>query len=157
MSVKWIRYYYRHFMLKFVWVNSSIVALWRYMTTQTFVNTDLYNGLSYRLLCAKPLPKPMLTYCQLDPNGHILWTFIWNSHAFVQGNTFENVVCKMPSCCNTGKTVFLYWNIVSEGMTFTCLAYSRIGAWRIINPADTRRNNNVIMTSKRRHDVVLTS
>ena len=33
-------------MLKFVWVNSSIVALWRYMTTQTFVNTDLYNGLS---------------------------------------------------------------------------------------------------------------
>ena len=42
---------------------------------------DLFN--------AKPLPEPLLTYCQLDSQEQISVIF------FIQENVFENVTCEM--------------------------------------------------------------
>ena len=47
------------------------------------------------LFSAKPLSKPMLPYCQLDPKRQFTVDFIWNSQVYIQGNVHEIVVCEM--------------------------------------------------------------
>ena len=47
-----------------------------------------------RLLGAKPLLKPMLAYCQLDPWEYISVKCERNSIIFIQVNAFEIVVCQ---------------------------------------------------------------
>ena len=47
-----------------------------------------------RLFGTKPLPEPMLAYCQLDSWEHILVKLNLNSIIFIQENTIENVVCQ---------------------------------------------------------------
>ena len=44
-----------------------------------------------RLFGAKPLPEPVLTYCQLYPKNK----FPWNSNICMKENAFEKVGCKM--------------------------------------------------------------
>ena len=43
-----------------------------------------------RLFAAKPLPEPMLAYCQLDSCEQISVKL----HNFIQENAFENIVCQ---------------------------------------------------------------
>ena len=45
-----------------------------------------------RIFGAKPLCKPMMIYCDLDPKEH-------NSNAFIQGNANENIVCETTAIC----------------------------------------------------------
>ena len=47
-----------------------------------------------RLFGAKPLPEPMLAYCQLDSWEQISMDLNRNSTIFIRGNSFENVVCQ---------------------------------------------------------------
>ena len=51
-----------------------------------------------RLLGAKPLPEPMLTYCQLDPQEQI---FYYNSNKntklFIHENASATIVCDMAA------------------------------------------------------------
>ena len=42
----------------------------------------------------KPLPEPMLTYCELDSWLQIQWKSNRNSIIFIQENAFEIVVCQ---------------------------------------------------------------
>ena len=46
---------------------------------------------------AKPLPLSVLTYHQLDTQEHFQWNFNQKSNIFIQGNTFENVVCQVAA------------------------------------------------------------
>ena len=47
-----------------------------------------------RLFGAKPLPKPMLTYCEF----HMFqWASNKNEIILIQENAFKNVVCKMAA------------------------------------------------------------
>ena len=50
-----------------------------------------------RLFGATPLSEPMLPYCQLDPKEHFSVKFYLKF--FIQGNVFDNVVCKMAVIC----------------------------------------------------------
>ena len=51
-----------------------------------------------RLFGAKPLPEPMLTYCQLDRQEQTSVIFQnQSSNIVIQENAFENVVCKMAT------------------------------------------------------------
>ena len=50
-----------------------------------------------RLIDAKPLSKPVLGYCQLDPSE---WTSVkmkWTDKLFIYENAFENVVCEITA------------------------------------------------------------
>ena len=42
--------------------------------------------------CVKPLSKPILVYCQLDPWNKLLWKLNRNSNIFVQENLFRNIL-----------------------------------------------------------------
>ena len=42
----------------------------------------------------KPLPEPMLAYCQLDSGNKCYGTLIQNSIIFIQEYVFENVICQ---------------------------------------------------------------
>ena len=48
-----------------------------------------------RLFGAKPLPKPMLTYYQLDSYEQTSVRFKSKHNIFIHENAFENVVCEM--------------------------------------------------------------
>ena len=53
--------------------------------------------MAWRLFGTKPLSKPMLRYCQLDPKEHILVKFHSKFNNFNLGNAPENVVCEMAA------------------------------------------------------------
>ena len=50
-----------------------------------------------RLFGAKPLPKPMLTFCQLDSKEQTS-----NTKLFIHENAFENVVCEIAAILSRG-------------------------------------------------------
>ena len=47
------------------------------------------------LFGTKPLPEPMMTNCQYDPEEKFQWYFNQNSVMFIQGNEFQNEFCKI--------------------------------------------------------------
>ena len=47
------------------------------------------------LFGAKPLPEPMLTYCQMDPPQQTSVNL--NTKLFINENEFENVVLEMAA------------------------------------------------------------
>ena len=53
-----------------------------------WTGSSLVHVMASRLFGAKPLPEPMLTYCQSQ------WNLNRNSIIFIQENTIENVVCQ---------------------------------------------------------------
>ena len=55
------------------------------------------------LFVTKPLPEPMLTYCQLDPLEQIKQlNSNQNTKPFIHKNVFEDVVCKMAAILSQG-------------------------------------------------------
>ena len=48
----------------------------------------------WRLFGAKPLPEPLLDYCQLDSWVQVSLKFERNFIIFIQENAFENVFCQ---------------------------------------------------------------
>ena len=50
--------------------------------------------MAYKLYRTKPLPKPVLTYCQLDSKNKLQWNFNQNTNIFIQENIFE-IICEM--------------------------------------------------------------
>ena len=51
-----------------------------------------------RLVGAKPLPDPMLTFCQLDPQEQTTVKFESKcKKKSIDENAFENVVCEMAA------------------------------------------------------------
>ena len=55
---------------------------------------SLVQVMACRLFDAKPLPEPMLVYCQLDPGNKFRWNLNRNFILFIQENAFQNVVCQ---------------------------------------------------------------
>ena len=55
------------------------------------------NGLS--LYDAKPLSKPILGFCQLDPYEQTSVKFWSTIELFIQENSFENIVCEWRPFC----------------------------------------------------------
>ena len=73
-------------------INSSPPSA-AYMSQWT--GSSLVQVMACRLFDAKPLPEPMLPYCQLVSWEHILVKFEdRNSIIFIQENAIENVVCQ---------------------------------------------------------------
>ena len=66
-----------------------------------------------RLFGAKPLPEPVLAYCQLDSNR--------NSIIFIHENAFETVVCEMAAILSRPQCVKPIYR-----WPFIILHYSRI-------------------------------
>ena len=50
-----------------------------------------------RLLDAKPLHEPMLTYCQLNPQEPLQWNSNQNTKIFIYENASENIACEMAA------------------------------------------------------------
>ena len=55
-----------------------------------------------RLFGAKPLPEPMLTYCQLDPREQFSVKFGTNYKNWINKKAFENVVCESVDILSGG-------------------------------------------------------
>ena len=55
-----------------------------------------------RLYGSKPLPEPMLLYCQLDHWEQTSVKYKSKYKAFIQENAFENVVCEMAVILSRG-------------------------------------------------------
>ena len=51
--------------------------------------------MAYCLFGTKPLPEPMLTYCQLDPRDKLQWNSNQDANIYIDENIFENVVGEM--------------------------------------------------------------
>ena len=59
-----------------------------------WTGSSLVQVMACRLFGAKPLPEPMMAYCQLDSWEQISVKFERNSIILIQENAFENVVCQ---------------------------------------------------------------
>ena len=59
-----------------------------------WTGSALVQVMACHLLGAKPLPEPMVSYCQLDFWEYIKWNSNQNSIMLTQENAFENVVCQ---------------------------------------------------------------
>ena len=57
-----------------------------------WTGSALVQVMACRLFGAKPLPEPMLAYCQLDSWEKFRWNSNRNSTISIQENAFENVV-----------------------------------------------------------------
>ena len=57
-----------------------------------------------RLVGAKPLSKPMLTYCQSDPWEYTSGRYESKHKTFyIHENEFENVVCEIAAILSRGR------------------------------------------------------
>ena len=70
-----------------------------------------------RLLSAKPLSKPMLAFCYLDPIANRLQGNLnQDTIMFVQVNVSENVTCKMI-CINGNQSMLRFQSLFSSNST----------------------------------------
>ena len=83
-NMMWLQYWCAS-----VWYNSSppSAACMRQWTRQASVQI-----MACRLFGAKPLPKPMLTFCQLIHRNKLQWNVNQNTKLFINENAYENVV-----------------------------------------------------------------
>ena len=84
------------------------------------------------------------------------WNINGNSYSFIQENAFENVVCEMTAIFFSASMCW-WWNhnmLIIENPNSVAALCDK--AERHV-PLNTWRNNNVVITSKRRHFDVITS
>ena len=84
-------------------INSSplSVAYMRHWTVLALVKI-----MACRLFGSKPLSKPMLVYCQLDPwEQTLLKILIKIQSFFILENAYENIVCEMAAILSRGRLV----------------------------------------------------
>ena len=77
-----------------------------------WIGSALIQIMACRLFGAKPLSKPELDYYQLDPMNKLQWSFSQKSNFFIQGNSFENVVCEIAAILSRGTWVRQYHRIL---------------------------------------------
>ena len=65
-----------------------------------WIKSALVQRMAYRLFCAKPLSKPILGYCQLDPKEQTAVN--QNTKLFIHENAHENIICKMATILPRG-------------------------------------------------------
>ena len=75
------------------------------MVLRILINIGSGNGLLPD--STKPLPEPLMTYCQCDPHSHCNWN--QNTKILFKENTFENVVCKTSSILFSPRYVNESW------------------------------------------------
>ena len=72
-----------------------------------------------RLFGAKPLPEPILPYCQLDPKEHISVNFDSKYELFIDQNALENVVWEMAAILFRGDELNAFCRVVVTPFTFS--------------------------------------
>ena len=113
-----------------------IVVSRRYMKSDIFLNIDSGKD---RRLGVKPLHKPMLFCCQLDPKNKFEWNSIWNPKDFIRGNAFEAVTCEMlaifcgPWCVLRCLALVSVRRCVSDGHVKLCLALPHGGLFSTVS------------------------
>ena len=84
------------------WVNSSPPSV---ACMHQWTGSALVQIMACRLFGAKPLPEPVLTYCQLVPWEQTSMNYNQNTKLFIHEYAFENVVCKMAAILFRGRWV----------------------------------------------------
>ena len=74
------------------------------------------------LIGAKPLSKPMLGYCQLDPYEQTSVKSNQNTKLFIHENAFENIVCRMTTILSRGDELMTQWVVWWACLKY-CLSY----------------------------------
>ena len=74
------------------WLNSSP------RSARQWTGSALVQIMACRLIRTKPLPEPILTYCQLDPQEQ-------TSVKFIHESAFKNAVCEMAAILTRGRWV----------------------------------------------------
>ena len=74
-----------------------------YMCRRT--GSTLVQVMAGHLFGAKPLPEPMLTYCQMDPKEQTSEKFESKYKTFPSWKPFEDVVCEMADILSRGRWV----------------------------------------------------
>ena len=69
-----------------------------------WIESGLVQIMARRLFGVKPLSKPMLGYCQLDPS-HFSEILVKNRTFFIQENVFESLVCETATILFRGRWV----------------------------------------------------
>ena len=98
-----------------------------------WTGSSLVQLMACRLFGTKPLPEPVLFYCQLESWQQVsvkfeskfyhfhsrkcIWKFQWNlnqhSIIFIPENAFENVVCQMVAILSKGRWVECSWREIA--------------------------------------------
>ena len=93
------------------------------------------HSLACRLYGAKPLSKPMLGYCQLDPRNKPRWNFNQNTKVFLNKNAPKYIVCGRVAIMSWGEELILTncklckinWSSSSMLTDFTWLCIPALG------------------------------
>ena len=83
-----------------------------------WIASSLVQIMACRLFSAKPLPEPMMTYCQLEPSNKLQWNWDQNTKLFIHKNTFENFICEMAAILSRGRWVNMHLDSITA-MTVT--------------------------------------
>ena len=70
-----------------------------------WIGSALVQIMACRLFGAKPLSKPVLGYCQLNPQEQILVKFYKNKKLFSRKNASKNIVCEIAAILSRGEWV----------------------------------------------------
>ena len=70
-----------------------------------WIRSVLVQIMACRLFGAKPLSKPMLGYCQLDPQEQSSVKLYANTKHFIHENASETIVCEMAAILSRGRWV----------------------------------------------------
>ena len=75
-----------------------------------WIDSALVQIMAWRLFGAKPLCRPMLGCCQLDPKNKLQWNFVQNTKLFIHENAYENIVWEMAAILSWGRWVTIPTN-----------------------------------------------
>ena len=85
-------------------VNSSSPSA-TYMYMRQRIRSPLVQIMACRLFGTKPLPKPVLGYCQLYPYQQTSLNFNQKIKLFIHKNASENIICEMAAILSTKRWV----------------------------------------------------
>ena len=74
-----------------------------------WTRSELVQVMACRLFGAKPLPEPMLAFCQLDSWEHISVKFEWEFYNFLSKHAFGIVVCQTGGNFVQGEISYFIW------------------------------------------------
>ena len=83
------------------------------------IGSALVQIMACRLFGAKPLSKPLLGYCQLDPKEQIQWSFNQNTKLFIHENASEISSAKWWPFCPGGDGLKNALRLEQDGSHFT--------------------------------------
>ena len=106
-----------------------------------WTESSLVQVMAWCRLGNKPLPDPMMNYCQWDDQGTNQWNLKQNTKIFFKDNESDNIVCKTSSILINPQWINMQWD---QNIN---IHWMNKGTWININMFTWKRKNKKLKLS----------